>query len=111
MHSLVENLEKAAVATARLEELIREANSTIKSLRNAERDLRQALETAIDAHTADKLRPILEEMTVTIQTQLEQTADHVMQEFAKVAEPALATMKLFNGTVLNQDQGDFYHRG
>lgn len=96
MDSLVNNLEKAAAATQRLEELIREANSTIKSLRNAERDLKQALDAAIDAHTVDKLKPLLEGMTVQIQADLERVADHVMSEFKKVTDPILASSRLMN---------------
>jgi hypothetical protein len=107
MRSLVENLELAAKLNTELTELIHEAHSAIKALRQAERDVREATKDLVDKHTSEALRPVLEEMSDTINARLQETADHVLAEFAKVSDPLMDSIEMLSG-MKKETKGAFF---
>lgn len=106
--SLVENLEKAAEANEALIVLIAEAHTAIKTLRRTERECIESINRAVDKHTSDALKPILDEMTVTVRGRLTGAVDHVMKEFAKVADPLMAAMDMIEQH--SKKPGGFFDR-
>ncbi len=99
MSSLVENLEKTGEANERLEALLREAHSTMKAMRGAERGLEAALQRArteceelVGSLAMEVLEPLIRETTEHIQAKLDERAVHVLKEFDKVTGPLMASI-------------------
>lgn len=117
--SLVENLEKAGQANVALEELIREAHSTIKALRQAERDVHTAvanakieIESMVDKVIVSKMAPHVDNMAETINERLQSLGDHTIKEFSKVVDPLMDSLKIvsehMHNVGLTHPKGSFF---
>lgn len=94
MPSLVENLERAAELNERLEELIREGHSVIKTMRITEREFKQGLHDVIDEYSGEQLAPKIEEFAEKVQEMLNHAVEHVMGEWDKFAKPMMQSLDL-----------------